>query len=136
IVLIGFDIGLFDQAKVNGVVLTILVTCLVGPWAVERYGRRVALQEEQKPYEPRDAPRRILVPVSHPATEESLLDLAFMIRAPGSSEPVYALMVAQGAAGGAEAQVAEAERMLSHAVIYGASAEVPVVPVTRVDQNI
>jgi mannitol/fructose-specific phosphotransferase system IIA component (Ntr-type) len=35
-----------------------------------------------------------------------------------------------------EAQVAEAERMLSHAVIYAAGADVPVVPLTRVDQNI
>src|SRR5690606_31532552 len=35
-----------------------------------------------------------------------------------------------------EAQVAEAERMLSHAVIRAAGAEVPVVPLTRVDQNV
>ena len=47
---VGFDIGLFDQTEVNGVVLTILVTCLIGPWVVQRYGRKVAIQEEQRQY--------------------------------------------------------------------------------------
>lgn len=136
IVLVGFDVGLFDQTEVNGVILTILVTCLVGPWAVQRYGRRVAVQEEQRPYEPREAPQRILVPVSNPATEENLLDLAMLVRDPAAKEPLYALMVVRDLEERTDAQVAEAERTLSHAVIYGAGAEVPVLPLTRVDQNI
>lgn len=136
IVLVGFDIGLFDQTEVNGVVLTILVTSLVGPWVVERFGRQVALQEEQRPYEPRAAPQRIVIPISNPATEEKLLDLALLVRGSESAEPLYPLMVVTDLADRTEAQVAEAERMLSHAVIYGAGADVPVVPLTRVDQNI
>lgn len=135
IVLVGFDIGLFDQAELNGVVLTILATSLVGPWLVERYGRRVALREEQKPYEPTEAPQRILIPMVNPATAEALLDLAFLVRG-HSSEPLYPLMVVRSDAEDAEAQVAEAERMLGHAVIYAAGAEVPVLPLTRVDHKI
>jgi Kef-type K+ transport system membrane component KefB/mannitol/fructose-specific phosphotransferase system IIA component (Ntr-type) len=136
IVLVGFGIGLFDQTEVNGVVLTILLSSLIGPWLVERYGRRVALAEEQKPYEPREAPQRILIPIANPATEESLLDLAMLLRGPESEEPLYPLTVARDSQDRTEAQVAEAERMLSHAVIYAAGAEVPVVPLTRVDQNV
>lgn len=136
IVLVGFGAGLFDQSEVNGVVLTILVTCLIGPWVVERYGRLVALGEEQKPYEPGSGPQRILIPISNPATEESLLDLAMLLRDGASSEPIYPLMVVREPAEQSEARVAEAEKMLSHAVIYAAGAEVPVVPLTRVDQNI
>ncbi len=136
IVLVGFEIGLFDQTEVNGVVLTILATSLVGPWVVERFGRRVALQEEQRPYEPRDAPQRILIPISNPATEEALLDLAFLVRGADSAEPLYPLMVVRDLEDRTDSQVAEAERMLSHAVIYAAGADVPVLPLTRVDQNI
>jgi Kef-type K+ transport system membrane component KefB/mannitol/fructose-specific phosphotransferase system IIA component (Ntr-type) len=136
IVLVGFELTLFDQLEVNGIVLTILVTSLAGPWLVEHFGRNVALQEEQKPYEPREAPPRILIPIANPATEEALLDLAILLRGSGSSEPLHPLIVVPEAMDASEAQVAEAERVLTHAVIYAAGAEVPVVPLTRVDQNI
>jgi Kef-type K+ transport system membrane component KefB/mannitol/fructose-specific phosphotransferase system IIA component (Ntr-type) len=133
---VGLEIGLFGETTVNAVVVMILVTGLVGPSLVERYGRRVALHEEQKPYDPREAPQRILIPVSNPATAEALLDIAFILRGSRSEQPVYPLMVVSETVGDSEAQVAEAERMLGHAVIYAAGAEVPVVPLTRVDRNI
>ncbi|HET7461948.1 MAG TPA: cation:proton antiporter [Longimicrobium sp.] len=136
IVLVGFDIGLLDQTEVNGVVLMILVTCLAGPWAVQRYGRRVALAEESRPYDAGAAPRRIVVSLSKPATADPLMDLAFALRGEGSPEPVHPLMVVPGEGDDAEAEVAEAERVLAHAVVHAAAAEVPVVPLTRVDANV
>ena len=136
IVLLGYQVALLDQTEVNGVVLMILVTCLAGPWAVERFGRRVALGEERRPYDAGSAPRRVVVPVSNPATAEALMDLAFMVRG-GSDEPVHPLMVVRTESGeAAEAEVAEAERMLGGAVARAAAADVPVVPLTRVDPNI
>lgn len=134
IVLVGFELGLFDQAEVNGTVVMILVTCLAGPWLVERAGRAVALAETRKPYDPSVAPRRILVPLANPATADELLDLALLLRGE-SHEPLHPLMVV-GDADAPEAAVAEAERMLSHAVLHAAAAEVPVVPLTRVDRNV
>ena len=129
IVLVGFDVGLLDQAEVNAIVLVILVTSLLGPWLTEKYGRQVAMREEQKPYEPSEAPQCILIPISNPATEDALLDLALAIRATGSEEPLHPLMVVrQDGYAGTEAQVAEAERLLGHAVIYAAGVDVPVVP--------
>ncbi|HET8656216.1 MAG TPA: cation:proton antiporter [Longimicrobiaceae bacterium] len=136
IVLVGFQMGIFHEHAVNGAVVAILVTSLVGPWFVERFGRKVALAEEQKPYTPADAPRRVLVPIANPATEEALLDLAIVLRGPDSTEPLYPLMVVRGLGEDPEAEVAEAERMLSHAVIYATAAEVPVAPLTRVDPNV
>lgn len=136
IVLVGFEAGLLDQTEVNGVVLMILVTCLAGPWAVARYGRRVALREEDRPYDPRAAPRRIVVALSKPATADTLMDLAFVLRGAGTDEPVHPLMVVSGEGGDAEAEVAEAEKVLAHAVVHAAAAEVPVVPLTRVDPNV
>jgi Kef-type K+ transport system membrane component KefB/mannitol/fructose-specific phosphotransferase system IIA component (Ntr-type) len=133
---VGLEIGLFDEVVVNAVIVMILVTGLVGPSLVERFGRRIALHEEQKPYDPGDAPRRILIPIANPATAEALLDIAFLLRDPRSDEPVYPLMVVPEAAEASEAKVAEAEKMLGHAVIYAAGADVPVVPLTRVDRNI
>jgi mannitol/fructose-specific phosphotransferase system IIA component (Ntr-type)/nucleotide-binding universal stress UspA family protein len=134
IVLVGFNIGLFDLAIVNAVVVIILVTCLVGPWAVNRWGRALALREEARPYDPSRASGRILIPISHPKSRDGLLDLGMLLRERGSEEPLLPLMVVP-ADGDAEANVAEAERMLGAAVLRAAAAAVPVVPLTRVDQN-
>ena len=71
IVLVGYDLGLLDQTEVNAVVVMILATCLAGPWAVERFGRKVAQQEEMRPYDPASAPRRIMIPLANPATAEA-----------------------------------------------------------------
>ncbi|HEX2205839.1 MAG TPA: cation:proton antiporter, partial [Longimicrobium sp.] len=135
IVLVGFDAGLLDQAEVNGVVVMILATCLAGPWAVQRFGRRVALREAERPYDPGHAPRRVLVPLANPATADALLDLALIVRGRDSPEPLRVLMVVPGE-GAPEAEVAEAESLLSHAVLHAAGADVPVVPMTRVDTSI
>jgi Kef-type K+ transport system membrane component KefB/nucleotide-binding universal stress UspA family protein len=133
--LIGIEVGLFDEAVLNGAVMMILITCIAGPWAVERFGRTVALQEAHRPYDPADAPERILVPMANPATAVDLMDLALIIRAPGSAEAVYPLTVVPAEEGRSSEFVANAERMLSHAVSHAAGADVPVVPLTRVDYN-
>lgn len=136
IVLVGFGAGILDQTEVNGVVLMILATCLAGPWAVERYGRRVALAEEQRPYESGSGPRRVVVALASPATAGALMDLGFLARGAGTDEPVHPLMVVPGQGDEAEEQVAEAERVLAHAVARATAADVPVVPLTRVDANL
>lgn len=135
VTLVGFEMGLFDEAAVNAVVLLILLTALVGPWVVERFGRRVALQEEARPYRPSEAPQRILVPLSNPETADDLMDLALLLHAEGSTEPIYPITVVLDGSN-AEARVAEGEELLSHAVLHAADAEVPVVPLTRVDYNV
>jgi Kef-type K+ transport system membrane component KefB/mannitol/fructose-specific phosphotransferase system IIA component (Ntr-type) len=133
--LIGLEVGLFDEAVLNGAILMILVTCIVGPWVVEDRGRQVALVEEKTPYDPSAAPQRILVPMSNPATAKDLMDLAMMIRLPYSSEPIYPLTVVPADPDRSSEYVATAEKMLSHAVAYAAGADVPVIPVTRMDHN-
>lgn len=135
VTLIGFDLGFFDLTAVNAVVIMILITCLVGPWLVEKYGRDVALQEEEKPFDLAESPQRILVPLANPETSDALMDIAFMIRDSKSDQPVFPLTVAFDGKD-VEAQVTRGEKMLSHAVIHAAGAEVPVNPITRIDLSI
>jgi Kef-type K+ transport system membrane component KefB/mannitol/fructose-specific phosphotransferase system IIA component (Ntr-type) len=135
VTLVGYELGFFDTTAVNAVVIMILITCLVGPYLVEKYGRAVAIQEDGKPYEPSEAPQRILVPLANPETSDALMDIAFMVRDDKFGQPINPLTVARGGPD-LDAQVARGEKMLSHAVIHAAAAEVPVNPVTRVDLNI
>ncbi len=134
VTLIGFDIGLFSQTVVNAVVLVIVLTCLAGPSLVQAFGRRVALAESERPYEPASAPERIVVPLSNPETAEALMELALLLRSPQSEEPVYPIAVARG--GPEEAgNVAAAERLMEKAVFHATAASVPVSPTVRIDEN-
>lgn len=135
VTLIGFEIGLFNEIAVNAVVIMILVTCLIGPYFVEKYGRMIASSDSKKQYIKSDAPQRILVPLANPTTAEALMDIAFAMRDKNSVESVYPLTVVRDGSN-VEAQVADSEKMLAHAVIYASGADVPVSPVTRVDMNI
>ena len=135
IALIGHDLGLFDEVVENGVILLMMVTCFLGPSLVERHGRALALEAERSPARPADAPRRILVPMANPGNATSLLDLAMLVRRNDATEPLYALTVVPEDGSSADEHVANAEKMLSHAVAHAAGADVPVQPVTRVDQN-
>lgn len=136
IVLVGFDAGLLDQAEVNGVVVMILATCLLGPWAVQRYGRRLALAEAERPYDPGDAPRRVLVPLANPATSDSLLELALIVRGREPAEPLRLVSVVPGDGTADAAEVAGAEAVVVQASRHAAAANVPVIPMTRVDTSI
>ena len=42
ITLVGYQIGLFDQQIINAVIVIILVTCILGPYLCEKYGRKLA----------------------------------------------------------------------------------------------
>lgn len=134
--LIGHELKLFDTAVLNGAILMILVTCTLGPWVVERYGRRLALVEELRPYRPADAPQRILVPLVDAEQTEALLDLAFLLRAEDSHEPLRVLTVVPPDGRGAAGRVAAAEKTLRGAAVYAAGADVPVDPLTRLDRNV
>lgn len=138
VVLVAYDRGIFGDfgdAVLNGSVLMILVTCIVSPIITEKYGKRLALEEEDKPYDPSEAPQRILVPLANPETSDALMDIAFMIREKDSPEPLYPLTVARESTE-SDAEVAKGEKLLSHAVVHAAAAEVPVIPMTRIDLNI
>ncbi|MES3629029.1 MAG: cation:proton antiporter [Longimonas sp.] len=135
VTLIGFEIGLFDEALVNAVILLIVATSVLGPSLVEKYGRELALQAEREAYSPSEVPQRIMVPLSNPESADDLMDVAVLLRSGTSDEPIYPTTVVRDGPN-VEEGVARGESILSKAVIQAAAAEVPVVPSTRVDYNV
>ncbi|MDX8045250.1 cation:proton antiporter [Gracilibacillus sp. S3-1-1] len=135
--LVGYEVGLLDQVTVNAVIIMILITCITGPYLVEKYARRQALQEEALPQANSNIPERILIPIANPDTMEALIDLAHSIKhANTNDQPIYPLSVVEQDMEGAKEQVAQAERMLGHAQLYAAGAEMPVRILTKVDKDI
>ena len=135
-VLVGYRLGLFDEAVLNGTIAMVLLTCLVGPWATERFGRAVRLAEDAQPVASGAVPvPRLLVSLANPETAERLLDVAFTLREGRSESVIYPLTVVPGGADQAE-QVARGERLLTKAVAHAATAGVAVTPLVRVDLNV
>jgi Kef-type K+ transport system membrane component KefB len=135
VILIGYNMGIINEGVLNGTVLLILVTCLVGSFVTENAGRRLAIVEAERTPEPDDAPERILVPVSNPARMESLLDLALMIKDPKADTPVYPLAVVQDDAEAKE-KIHVTNKMMEAAIIHAAATESHIQSITRVDLNV
>ncbi|RXT15481.1 cation:proton antiporter [Ammoniphilus sp. CFH 90114] len=135
--LVGFNVGLLDQATVNAVIIKILVTCIVGPYFVEKYGRKISLLEEQTPYVQRDAPERIMLPMTKPKAMEMLFDLAFVLRQQNKQDqPLYPLTVVNNETNTLDGEIENAEKLLGHAMQYASGADIPIKLLTRVDPNI
>ena len=135
--IVGYNIGLFGEDVLNGAIVIIFITCLIGPWVTEIYGRKYALNlltaPEQIHYHAHN--QKILVPLSNPTTSRRLMDIAFMIRIRKFGQPVFPVSVAMDGPGVKE-DVSRIEKMLSEAVVHAAAADVPVHPETRIDTDI
>ncbi len=118
-VLVGREIGLFDDAILNGTVLMILATCIIGPWVTEHLGRKVAERQAAAP--PAWAPRagRVLAAVGSPAGAGPVLDLALLL-APDGEAGISALhVIPEGP--DEKTAIAEADRILGSAIVRGAA---------------
>jgi Kef-type K+ transport system membrane component KefB len=134
-VLVGQRIGLFDDNILNGTILMILVTCMLGPWMTQRHGERLALAADGAEAGGGPAPARVMVPLSHPDTADALMDLALLLRGRTATEPIYPLTIVQDGVD-VEARVEVGEKTLGRAVARASAAGAPVTPVTHIDVTI
>ncbi len=132
-VMVGYQLQLFDEATVNGVIVMILCTCIIGPAVVQKWGARVAQQMEDT-HEEDTQPQRIMLPM---LTEnpDNTLEFLFALRG-HNNESVYLVAVVDEDSLDSSTEVARAERQLEHAVHYMAGADVSAIPMTRVAANI
>lgn len=132
-VLVGYDLNIFDETILNGTIAMIMVTCPLGAWCVEHYGRRLAAQEKRQPAPPRTE-QRLLVMVSNPDTARKLLDIAFLLRDPAVPGGIYPVTIVRGD-DDADAEVARGEEILADSLTHAAAADIAVNPGVRIDMN-
>lgn len=94
IVLIGYEqLGLFDEAMINAVVLLILVTSLLSPSITQRYGQRIA-EREPRPTADHRGPARVLVCIGRSTPgPDRLLELGELVGGADGDQPVALLTV-------------------------------------------
>ncbi|MDE5961051.1 MAG: cation:proton antiporter [Duncaniella sp.] len=100
VVMIGYEMHLFDVTVLNGTVVMILVTCTVSSFGTERAASRLKIQlleqdDEEGVKDDSTAHPRTLVAISNPLTAPSIVDLALSMRFPDTSVAgdLYALHV-------------------------------------------
>jgi Kef-type K+ transport system membrane component KefB/mannitol/fructose-specific phosphotransferase system IIA component (Ntr-type) len=135
-VMVGVQLGIFDQAVLNGTLMMILATCMVSPWITETFGRRVALNA------PPDVARttaaetnRLLLPVNDAIMAARLMDLGILLRNRDSHEPLLPLRVVTSEHEVAS-DVANNEKMLFGTISQATAADVPVSPSIRVASGV
>jgi len=135
VIFIGYKINLVDIHVLNGTIILILVTCLVGSLVTDQASRKMAVADSSGPVEVPAFPERIMIPVANPATIESLLDVAVAFKKDGSPEPVYPISVVEDDEN-SQANLITCRRNLEKALEAAASSEVHAHPMTRVDINV
>jgi Kef-type K+ transport system membrane component KefB len=135
IILIGFDLKLFDASVLNGTIMMILVTCLASTFITERAAKKLAVKELEKAGADTEGVERILVPVANPANFETLIDLAILIKNAKSQEPIYPLSVVNDDAESRK-RILLNDKLFENAISHARAAEVEVEVISRVDLNV
>lgn len=135
VVVVGYELKLIGLDVLNGAILIILISCLIGTFITEKAGKKLAVIEADKSISASPSSDRILVPVANPATIESLVDFAILIRKLKSSQPLYMLSVVPDDENALN-QIRKNSKIYESVISHAAVADVKLNHVTRVDLNI
>ncbi|HSM84176.1 MAG TPA: cation:proton antiporter [Nodosilinea sp.] len=142
---IAFDIGLVDELVVNAIIAMILVSCVLSPWVVARWGSKLQQESaEPSPVAQTETAsltlpalgKRVLIPVANPNTEDNLLQLAIILtqRAQGTLLPLHVLPDRNQPI--AEADKLRQTRLLDTAETIAHAATLPVETIGRIDDSV
>ncbi len=145
--LVGNRAGLITEPVLNGVVLMMLVTAIAGPLIVKQaVGGLPVPDDDFEPdaiassiFESRGVDFSILVPVSNPQTERSLIELAATIaRAKEGYVKPLAIAPAQAQMDSPRMRqmVAEREALLEDATDLGEKLDIKIDPLLRIDRHV
>lgn len=93
IILIGFQLKIFDETVLNAIIFLILITCLVSTFSTDRVTRKMVAGGEVAFPASAAKEQRILVPYANPKSVIHLVDFSFLIKLPNQQEPVYPLAI-------------------------------------------
>lgn len=139
VVMIGYEMHLFDVTVLNGTVVMILVTCTVSSFGTERAASRLKVQlleqaDEESARDDTTTHPRTLIAISNPLTAPGIVDLALSMRFPDTSVPgdFYALHVRNDNSASSKAI---GRNSLDVAERAAAAVETRLTPIERFDLN-
>ena len=94
VIMVGYNAGILNEHILNGGVMVILTSCLLASISAEWAGKRLVANSHIPMIETNILSEKILVPVSNPATIESLIDFAMMLKTTTRRQSIYPLIIA------------------------------------------
>jgi len=136
-VMIGFNIGIFDESVLNGTIVMILVTCAVSSIVTERAAAKMKLDmlrdDNSSQMSSENRTCHTLISVANPITASSLVDLAVLMRNERYGNKLYALHVRNDNSAGSRAI---GRNSLDVAEQTAASVDTKLTPIERYDLNV
>ncbi len=133
---VAYSIELVDQSTVNGVIAMILATSIFSPWVTQRWGQQIDVSAAKADSAANELTQRVLVTVSNPSTEDSLLELA-LILTKSSDGTLLPLNVLSDHRGKISAEARQTQtKLLAEAEDLAHAAAASVEPIARVDDAI
>lgn len=134
VILIGYNLKFVDEHVLNGTIILVLVTCMVGSFVTANAAKKLAIIDSVDIPTTINVQERILIPVNEEG-DQDLLDFAVMLNASQQKTPVYMLTVMQDEEGLKE-KVAQNNKNMESAIRHGAETETRVFSIIRVDLNV
>jgi Kef-type K+ transport system membrane component KefB len=134
VILIGYNAHIINESVLNGTIVLILVTCLVGSFVTANAGRRIAMHETHKETEVVNLHEHFLIPVNNLQHTEALIDLSVMIHDERERNPVYLLHVAQDEEDLKE-KLEQTQKNMELAIKHASITETRIQLVNRIDLN-
>lgn len=133
-VFVGMEVGLIGEEILNGAVMMILITCIIGPIVVEKYAFQLADDITLESENTEKINQRILVPISNPTTTARLIEFAANLRTHDRS-PIFPLSVLNTVKD-VESQKERSHKLLEMAKGHIHAVNCEAVPVVETNLNI
>ena len=127
---------LVDPDMLNGVVIMILATCIIGSLVTDRASRTIVLSESAKPTDSiKSNDEKILIPLKYKGSTENLVNLAMLTRNPKLNRGIIGLNLVTDDERAAHNQ-ALGKRLLEQAAKQASAADVRMLTQTRLTTNL
>lgn len=136
-VMVGHRIGMFDDAVVNAAIITILITCILGPYVVDKNSRSLSQkqhsegQDESLQNTQNDS---IILPLTQSQSVADMLELSLLLRKTKSKSPIYPTYIIPDDEN-LNANMVEAKKVLNKALHDLSSLDTPTEAIQRVDNQ-
>lgn len=131
----GEPIRLLNEHVLNGSILLILISCTVSSFVSMASAQKIAEQDNEDTVSGNShEEENILLAINYEATVERMVNLGILIKAHSNTDNVRALNVINEDKN--ESSVKNAEKILHHATVTAAAADVTVQPLKRYDNDV
>ncbi|WPO81738.1 cation:proton antiporter [Chryseobacterium sp. JJR-5R] len=131
----GEPIRLLNEHVLNGSILLILISCTISSFISMASAQKIAEQDNEDTVSGNShEEENILLAINYEATVERMVNLGILIKAHSNTDNVRALNVINEDKN--ESSVKNAEKILHHATVTAAAADVTVQPLKRYDNDV